>query len=310
MAEFLSEVVLDCIIDSAKLFPFLFLTYLLMELLEHKSGGRAEKIISRAGRLGPLLGGLLGAVPQCGFSAAAAGLYSGRIITAGTLVAIFLSTSDEMLGIMLSSAVWQEGGLAVPLKMLAVKVVCGIAVGAAVDLVTALVRRKHPTAANADGERDEIGQICEHEHCHCDEHGVFLSTLIHSAKILGFIAAVMFAVGTLLFILEVNGIDQDSIGGFIKGLPVLGEFITGLIGLIPNCASSVVITELYMEGVINAGQALAGLFAGSGVGMFVLFRTNRKNMRENMLILLTVYLSGVVLGLLFNATGLATLIGL
>lgn len=308
MAEFLSDVVLDCVIDSLKLFPFLFLTYLLMEMIEHKTDGRFEKAISKAGRLGPLFGSLLGALPQCGFSAAAAGLYSGRLITVGTLIAIFLATSDEMLLVMLSSAVRQNTGWILPLKLIAVKVVCAMLAGFITDLAVGFARKKRPIAKATEAE--EICEMCEHDRCHCEKHGVFLSALIHSGKILVFIAAVMFAVGTAIFILEQNGIDKERIGGFIKGLPVLGEFITGLIGLIPNCAASVVLTELYAEGVINAGQALSGLFAGAGVGVLILFRTNRGKIRENLLILLTLYLTGVGFGLLFNLTGLSGLLGL
>lgn len=308
MTEFLSEVVLDCLIDYLKLVPFIFLTYLLMEIIEHKAGEKLEKTTRKAGRLGPLFGGLLGAVPQCGFSAAAAGLYSGRLITVGTLIAIFLSTSDEMIPVMLSSAAIQKSGWIVPLKLLAVKVVCAVIAGFAVDLVVRLVNRNKPLVPT--DEPEEICEMCEHEHCHCEKHGIFLSALIHSAKILGFIVAVMFAVGTAIFILEQNGIDKEKIGDFIKGLPVLGEFLTGLIGLIPNCAASVVLTELYAEGVITAGQALSGLFTGAGVGVLMLFRTNRGRLRENLLILLTLYLSGVGFGLLFSLTGLSGLLGL
>lgn len=308
MAEFLSEVVLDCIIDSLKLFPFIFLTYLVMEIIEHKAGKKLERAASRAGRLGPLFGGLLGAIPQCGFSAAAAGLYTGRLISVGTLLAIFLSTSDEMIPVMLSSAVVQKTGWNVPLKLLAVKVVCAVIVGFAADLVIGLAGRGK-TAAD-DDRPEKICEICEHDNCCCEEHGIFLSALIHSAKIFGFIAAVMFAVGTAIFLLERNGIDKEVIGGYVKGLPVLGEFLTGLIGLIPNCAASVILTELYAEGVITAGQVLAGLFAGAGVGVLILFRTNRGRLRENLLILLTLYLTGVGLGLLFDLTGLAGLLGL
>ena len=200
MTEFLSEVVLDCIIDSVKLFPFIFLTYLVMEIIEHKAGKKLESAASKTGRLGPLFGGLLGAIPQCGFSAAAAGLYSGRLISVGTLLAIFLSTSDEMIPVMLSSAVVQKAGWTVPLKLLAVKVVCAVIAGFAVDLVIGLAG-KNKTAAVSDELEEEICEMCEHDHCKCGEHGVFLSALIHSAKILGFIAAVMFAVGTAIFIL-------------------------------------------------------------------------------------------------------------
>ncbi len=292
MVEYLFEAVLDAVLDTVKLLPFLFLTYLLMEFLEHRTGERTESFIARAGRLGPILGGLLGALPQCGFSAAAAGLYSGRVITVGTLVAVFLSTSDEMFAVMLSSAASDPTVLPRLLTVLAVKLVGAAAVGFAVDL--ALRRRTS----------GEIGELCDHEGCNCREHGIFLSSLIHTAKIVGFIFAVTLAINTVIFF-----VGENKLGALMHDLPVVGELIAGLIGLIPNCASSVVLTELYLSGTLTAGQLLSGLFTGAGVGLIVLFRTNRP-LRDSLLILSILYISGVVLGLLLGATGLTSVLGL
>ena len=290
--EYISTAGLDAVLDSLKLLPFLFLTYLVMELLEHRTGERAARFISRAGRLGPALGGLLGALPQCGFSAAAAGLYAGRVVTVGTLVAVLLSTSDELAAVMLSSAATDATVVIKLLTVLGIKVVFSMLVGFAVDLV---LRRER---------RDEIGELCDSEGCHCHERGVLLSSLIHTAKIFGFIFAVTLAINTVIFF-----VGEDRIGLLLHDLPVVGELIAGLIGLIPNCASSVVLTELYLGGTLTASQLLAGLFTGGGVGLLVLFRVNR-DLRENLLILLTVYLSGTLLGILLGSTGVCALLGL
>ena len=292
LTEYISTAGLDAVLDSLKLLPFLFLTYLVMELLEHRTGERAARFISRAGRLGPALGGLLGALPQCGFSAAAAGLYAGRVITVGTLVAVLLSTSDELAAVMLSSAATDATVVLKLFKILGVKVLLSILVGFAVDLV---LRRDR---------RDGIGELCDSEGCHCHERGVLLSSLLHTAKIVGFIFAVTLAINTVIFF-----VGEDRIGLLLRDLPVVGELIAGLVGLIPNCASSVVLTELYLGGTLTASQLLAGLFTGGGVGLLVLFRVNR-NLRENLLILLTVYLSGTLLGILLGSTGVCSLLGL
>ncbi len=290
--DYLSEALLDAVLDCLKLLPFLFLTYLLMELLEHRTGERAQRFIARAGRFGPALGGLLGALPQCGFSAAASGLYAGRVITVGTLLAVFLSTSDEMVAVMLSSAASDATAVLKLLTILGIKAVCGILVGFAVDLII------RPSCAG------DIGELCDHEGCNCHEQGVLRSSIVHTAKIIGFIFAVTLAINTVIFF-----VGEDKLGALLRDIPVVGELIAGLIGLIPNCASSVVLTELYLSGTLTAGQLLAGLFTGAGVGVLVLFRANR-SLKENLLILLTLYLSGVTLGLALGMTGLTSLLGL
>lgn len=294
--EFFTEVVLDGVIDSLKLFPFLYLAYLLMEVLEHKAKHGTEALIRKAGRLGPLFGGVIGAVPQCGFSAAASGLFSGRLITIGTLIAVFLSTSDELIAVAASSVASGKITVTKLLVILAVKVGFAIIVGFIVDLVASkFVKTEKET---------EICDICEREHCHCEEQGVFLSALNHSLRIFAFILAVTLAINTLIFF-----IGEDVIKSAVGTIPVVGELIAGLVGLIPNCAASVVITELYIDGIITSGQMLSGLFAAAGVGLLVLFRTNR-NIKQNIAIAATLYFSGVLLGTLIEVTGLAALIGL
>lgn len=295
--DYLSEAVLDALIDALKLLPFLYLTYLFMELIEHRTSEHATLAIGKAGRLGALFGGLLGAVPQCGFSAAAAGLFSGRVITLGTLIAVFLSTSDEMVAVMLSGAVDNPDMIPKLLTVLGIKVVCGILVGFAVDLI--ILHRHGPKEHS-----HEIGSICEHEHCNCEKHSVFLSALLHTLQIWVFLFAITLAINTVVFF-----VGEETLGSALRNVPIVGELISGLVGLIPNCVSSVIITELYVDGVITAGQMLSGLFTSAGVGLLVLFRSNR-NLKENLVILLTLYVSGVLLGILIGQTGLAALIGL
>ncbi len=267
------------LIDGVKLLPFLFLTYLAMELLEHKAGDKVNALVSRSGKFGPLVGGLLGVVPQCGFSAAASNFYAGRVITMGTLLAIYLSTSDEMLPILISEKV--APGLIV--KILLTKILIGMAAGFAVDL---FLRKKQP-------EQGHIHEICEHEHCDC-EKGILRSALIHTVKIAFFILLIGFI---LELVFEVVG--EEALGGLILNRPVIGPILAGLVGLIPNCASSVAITELYLEGALGYGAMLAGLLVNAGVGLLVLFKVNH-DMKENMRILGLLYGIGVVAGIVIS----------
>lgn len=295
------DLIVDALIDSAKLVPFLFLTYLAMEYLEHKTGERARKLIQRPGAAkkghtphrhsvhslaAPVIGGLLGAVPQCGFSAAASNLYAGRIITLGTLLAIYLSTSDEMLPILIS----EQAPVGMILKILAGKAIIGMAAGLAIDLL----RRK------GDGERDPGGihDICEQEHCHC-EKGILRSALSHTVKIAFFILIVNLGLNLVLHFLG-----EDALGNLILNRPLIGPLLAGMVGLIPNCAGSVVITQLYLAGSMGLGAAMAGLLAGSGVGVLVLFRVNH-NRRENLKILGLLYAIGVAAGIAMEWIGIA-----
>lgn len=284
----LRDVLADAVIDTVKLIPFLFLTYLLMEWLEEKTGEKAVSMIRRNGRWGPVIGAALGVVPQCGFSAAAASLYSGGLITVGILLAIFLSTSDEMLPIMISEAVS-------PLiigKILLTKIVLGLLFGIGIDTLNKFRHRW-----KKDKEK-HIHDLCEQDHCHCEEGNVFLSALRHTIQIVIFILIFTFVIGLLI---ELVG--EDAIGTFLTSRPVTGVLLSALIGLIPNCGASVTITELYLRGILSPGQMTAGLLVGAGVGLMVLFRTNRR-LVENLKITGILYLAGVLGGWIIELTGI------
>ncbi len=263
--------------DSLKLVPFLFLTYLAMEYLEHKTGPKVHKIIRRAGKWGPLAGGILGAAPQCGFSAAASNLYAGRLITMGTLLAVFLSTSDEMLPILIS----YQASPQLIVKIVLLKVAIGMAAGFVVDL---LLGKK------CMDEHSHIHEICEQEHCHCQE-GIVRSAVYHTLKISFFILLV-----TLLLNIVLHFGGEDMIATVLRDRPIIGPMIAGLVGLIPNCASSVVITQLYLEGAMSFGTMMAGLLVGAGVGILILCRVNH-NKKENLKIITLLYAIGVIVGI-------------
>lgn len=279
MKEFLDEVVLDTLIDGVKLLPFLFVAFLIIELLEHKLN--SKKIVSKSGKFGPFIGSILGAFPQCGFSVLGTNLYSTRIITLGTLISIYLSTSDEMLPIMIS----QDIDIISVLKIIGIKVIVGMICGFIIDLI---LRKK---------EEVNIKDCCEEEHCHC-EKGIFLSTLHHTISIFLFILIASLLINVVLFFLGEEFLQKL----FLKD-SIFGPFISSLVGLLPNCASSVVITELYLNSAISFGSLMSGLLTGAGVGILVLFRTN-KNLKENVSILLTIYGIGVVVGILFDIIGI------
>ncbi len=272
----MSDVIIDTLQDTLKLIPFLFLTYLAMEYLEHKTGRKAQKLVRKAGRFGPVIGGALGIVPQCGFSAAASGLYAGRVITLGTLMAIYLSTSDEMLPILIS----EQAPVRTIVFILLAKVVIGIAAGFVIDLFFS--GRKE--------EEHHIHEICEQEHCHCEEGGIFRSALVHTAQISGFILIITFLLNLLFFF-----VGEDVLAGSILNRKILGPVLAAAVGLIPNCAGSVAITQLYLEGVIGTGAMLSGLLTGTGVGLLVLFRVNHDR-KENLKILGLLFFIGVLVG--------------
>ena len=274
------HIIEDSVLDSARLIPFLFVTYLAMEYLEHRTGERLHKLVEGAGRVGPVAGGLLGMVPQCGFSAAAANLYAGRVITLGTLAAIFLSTSDEMLPVLLS----ERASVGIILKILLAKAVYGMTAGLAIDFV---LRKKKAVIPG------EIHDICQQERCHC-EKGILRSALSHTVQIAFFILTVSIALNLLL-----HFVGEEALAGLILNRPIAGPMLSGLVGLIPNCAGSVVITQLYLSESISLGAALAGLLSGSGVGLLVLFRVNHDR-RENLKILALLYGIGVVAGILIG----------
>lgn len=270
------------LIDTLKLLPFLFIAYLVIELIEQKAGEKTTKLIKKSGKFGPVLGSLLGVVPQCGFSAAASNLYAGKIITMGTLIAIFLSTSDEMLPILISEAVPAK----TIIMILAIKVVIAIVVGMLVDLI---FRKKQNEEA-----KEEIHKLCDEEHCHCEEHGVIRSSIKHTLQIFIYILIISFILNLII-----HFVGEETIAKLVLNVPVLGPVISSLVGLIPNCASSVILTQVYLENIISIGSMIAGLLVNSGIGILILFRVN-KSKKENFTILGILYLVGVLSGIILD----------
>lgn len=272
------EIFLHGFLDTLTIIPFLFLTYLLMEFIEHRAGEKAENFMKKAGVFAPVVGGLLGAVPQCGFSAAASNLFAGRVISIGTVVAVFLSTSDEMIPILLTGSV-PVGTVAL---VVLYKAMVGILVGMGVDFALRMMR-KEPEKINIDA-------ICAEDNCHC-ERGIWYSALHHTATISLFVLVVTFAVNALVFF-----VGEENLGAVMYNKPFISHIIASVFGLIPNCAASVALTTLCTEGLITAGTMMSGLFSGAGVGLLVLFRVN-KPIKENLMIMGIVLAAGVIFGL-------------
>ena len=279
MAHWFDEIFLHGLLDTIKIIPFLFLTYLLMEFIEHRAGEKAEGFMKRAGVFAPVVGGALGAIPQCGFSAAAANLYAGRIVSMGTIVAVFLSTSDEMIPILVSGSV-PVGTVAL---IVLYKALVGIAVGLALDIAVKLMKR--------EPEKINIDAICDEDNCHC-ERGIWYSALHHTATISLFVLLVTLSINALVFF-----VGEENLGAIMYGKPFISHIIAAIFGLIPNCAASVALTTLCTEGLITAGTMMSGLFSGAGVGLLVLFKVNKK-LKENIMIVVIVLLAGVIFGLL------------
>lgn len=321
--DLLVDVLADSVIDTLKLIPFLLVTYLAMEALEHFASNKVKEAVEHAGAAGPVVGALLGALPQCGFSAMAATLFSGRVVTAGTLVAVILSTSDEMIPVFLAH---QEPASRM-LSIIAIKVVLGIAAGLLLDLVLRLLHRA------GDGHT-HIHELCEREHCHCEEAdeleelddnhhdhgdhhghhehghhhdyghshhgawGIVRSACVHTAQVTAFIFLI-----SLLFGLIIEGLGVNSIRSTLAYHPVRATFIAALVGLIPNCGASVAIAELFLDGTLATGPMLAGLLSSGGVGLLVLWRTN-VDARQNVYVTLLVYVVAVLAGLAACALGI------
>ena len=283
------EIIEETLIDAIKLLPFLFITYLIMEYIEHKMGEKSKNTIKKSGKFGPVIGSILGIFPQCGFSVSATNLYAGRVITLGTLIAVYLSTSDEMLPIFISEAV----SPIIIFKILGIKLIVGMIAGILIDLVINLINKNKQKEEN-----DEIGHICEEEHCHCNENGVFRSALKHTLNIFLFIILITFVINIIVYF-----VGEETIASWILNKPVIGPMITSLIGLIPNCAASVIITNLYLENVISLGSMIAGLLTGAGVGLAVLFKTNNK-LKENIGIIVLLYTIGAISGIIIELLGI------
>lgn len=280
------EIILDAALDTLKLLPFLYLTYLVLEFIEQRAEAGSVRLVRQSGLWGPFVGAALGIVPQCGFSASASNLFAQRLISAGTLIAVFLSTSDEMLPIMISRAV----GAGTILKILGVKLLAGIAAGILADKLFRLCRH--------EGETVDLHELCEEENCGCEEHGIFVSALLHTVQIAGFVLIINLALGLLL-----HFIGEENLSSLILNKPVVGPVISALVGLIPNCAASILITELYLSGAMTAGSLIAGLLSASGVGLLVLFRVNRRSMRDNVKLLAYTLAASVVIGVALDLAG-------
>lgn len=280
---------MDTIKDTVTLIPFLFITYLAMEWLERKTEEQSVALLSRIRKFSHVLGAGIGLIPQCGFSAGAASLYSGGVITAGTLIAVFLSTSDEMIPIFVSSSV----APATIGRILAAKFVIALISGIVVDAASHVIRY----GFHAD---KHIHDLCEREHCGCeDEEGSILhSALVHTLKITVFVFIVSLALSLIL-----GYAGEETVASILTAVPVLATILTGVIGLIPNCAASVVITQMYLEGLLTCGQLMSGLLVGAGVGLLVLFRSNN-HYKENVAITVVLLALGICWGILIDILGI------
>ena len=274
---YMLDIIIDTLKDGLKILPFLFIAFLIIELFEHKFSKKSISIISKSNKFGPLLGGILGCFPQCGFSVLATNLYITRIITLGTLISIYLSTSDEMLPILIAHG----NSFSEIAKLLGIKLVIGVISGVIVDIVT------------SKKDKVSIGDLCEEENCHC-ENSIFISSLKHTLHTLLFIMIVSFVLNIIMFY---GG--EEILSNILGVDSLISPFIASLIGLIPNCAASVVLTELYLNGILSLSSAMAGLLTGSGVAILVLFKSNKNN-KENIKILLLVYLISVLSGLILE----------
>ncbi len=276
------HILLDSILDTLKALPFLFIAFLLIEFLEHKAEDKIQHLFTHSRGAGPLIGTILGCIPQCGFSVMSANLYSSGIITLGTLVAVFLSTSDEAI-LLLATA--ENGGKEI-LKLVITKIVISLIFGYGIHLIEKKLHKPHHHHSH---------DLCEHDHCGCDENsGVLRPALIHTVKVFAFL--LLF---TCIIELAVNFIGMEKLSHFLLSDSALQPLISALIGFIPNCASSVLLTQLYLQGTLSFGALIAGLCTNAGAGMLILFR-NKSKVKENIFILLLMYICSVIPGMFLH----------
>ena len=357
MLDIALDILADAAEDTLLVIPFLLVTYIIMEWIEHKTSDASKQAIRKAGAAGPVVGAILGVVPQCGFSAAAATFYAGRVVTLGTLFAVFLSTSDEMLPIFIAEQVPVDTILAI----LGTKIILGMILGFLVDLGIRLIRKTQPPiaigelceiagchcdercagceidcekckhmlsaveiAASSDdagsqqiegglsseseacscGHEHEVGYTDAHDHHHAHEHhehgkgSILMSAVKHTLQITVFLFII-----TLLLNIVLELVGAENLAAFVGANPVASVFASALVGLIPNCAASVLIAQLYIEGVLGAGAMMAGLLVSAGVGLLVLVRTNR-HQKQNVAIIAGLYVAGIVCGLAVMALGI------
>ncbi len=270
------------VLDVLKLIPFVFVSFLFLEFFEHKMSNKTQSVINKAGKFGPIVGGLFGAVPQCGFSAMASSMYSTKLITLGTLLAVYLSTSDEMLIIALSKN--DAGAIKKGLIIVLIKVLIGIVVGFVVDL---FFNKKE------NHEHEHIHEFCQSEHCKC-EHGIVRSAVRHTIKITLFILIV-----TLMLNFAIEYLGEENLSKVLLKDSIFAPILAAIVGFIPNCASSVVITEMYLANAISFGSCVSGLLAATGMGLVILFRVNKK-LKENIYITLLLFVIAVACGMLID----------
>ena len=277
------EIIKESILDTLKLIPFIFIAFLIIELIEHKLTNKNKKILSKSKKYGVILGSLLGVIPQCGFSVMATNLYITKIISLGTLISIYLSTSDEMLPILLSHKVSPN----IIITILLIKVLFAIVYGILIDII--LSKKKNNTKENY--------QICEEEHCDC-KHGILKSSIKHTISITLFILFANFAITTIF-----TYIGEDFLSKIFLKDTIFGPIVTSLIGLIPNCGASVILTELYLNNAINLPSLISGLLTGSGTPIIVLFKRNQK-IKETIFILVLLYILGTISGIIIESISL------
>jgi len=272
------DVIKDTLLDGIRLLPFLFIAFFAIEYIEHKLSDKSKETIKKSGKFGPLLGGILGMVPQCGFSSAASNLFATKIITSGTLIAIYLSTTDEMIPILLS----EGADMGIVIKLVLIQAVIAVIAGFVIDLIF------------KNKKNEQIEDFCEHEHCDCEHESILVSAIKHTLNILLFIMIISFVLNIGLYYLG-----EESLANLFLKNSFFGPFIASIVGLIPNCAASVVLTELYLNNAITLGSVIAGLLTGSGVAILVLFRVN-KNLKENLSIVAAIYAIGVISGIIID----------
>ncbi len=278
----------DALKDSLQMLPFLFITYLAIEVLEHTAGEKSEHMIRRAGRFGPIVGGLTGIVPQCGFSAAASALYLGQVINIGTLLSVFLATSDEMLPIFISSQV----SIITIAKILGSKIAIAIFSG----MVLELIFDRH----NLSAKYEENLHQGQHAHCENEEHGIGIVLSAGRQSLLIFLYIFLI---TLVLNVSISVFGEQTLALVFNRVPLLGQMAAALIGLIPNCAGSVLITEFYLQGILSAGSMMSGLLVASGVGLMVLFQ-NHHHWKEHLEIVAILYGIGVFWGVMIDFVGI------
>lgn len=285
----MKEIIIDTLLDAIKMLPFLFASYLIIEYIEHKSSKKLEKFLGNSGKFGSVIGALLGCIPQCGFSVTASNLYANRVITLGTLVAVFLSTSDEAIPVLLSNP--QSSYLI--FKIILTKVIFAILIGWLIDFIYQKIVKKEMAIKT----QEHIHEMCSHSHCDC-EHSIFKSACKHTIETFLFLLLFIF-----LLNVAIHYIGEEMLSKILMNGTIFQPFIASIIGLIPNCASSVLLTELYLAGQISFASIIAGLSTGAGVGTVVLFRSN-KNIKENLKILLLLYLAGSLSGFIIEILGM------